>query len=375
MPDLSDSHGSDEFPARIEDSQKWKDFNNQEPAESSWGSSSPLNERGWALQERFLSPRILVFEKHKLLWNCKTLVAWKHHEEKFNQQILSAIPIVPDKRAHLTYMGNWQLLVQRFRDTKLTYECDRLAAIEGLVRHFNPQGTRAYLAGLWADSFWGDFVWIRSSVEIKNGQAELSPIGGCYEGMQEYMWMDFLSERFICVQSSVETRNEQVESPPTKTEWSSGRWLFPTWSWASVTGYTHWQSQASRVSSGDILATWKQDAEAPYKLLLESIVVPARLRDLPSAHLRVDGVFHRDYDFSGEGKGFISPDATVYCLRIYKHRRDLKSVALRCIDEAGQLYERIGLVHHREDHYHASHWLPRWWTDGDQLVSKEICLI
>lgn len=48
------------------------------PAVPIWGSSvklSPLLERGWVLQERAMSRRILHFAKHCVYWECQELKA------------------------------------------------------------------------------------------------------------------------------------------------------------------------------------------------------------------------------------------------------------------------------------------------------------
>jgi hypothetical protein len=60
--------------------------------------TNPLKLRGWALQERHMSTRVIYFTKERLLWECKTLRATeqrpKRNETKI-QRILILILTIP----------------------------------------------------------------------------------------------------------------------------------------------------------------------------------------------------------------------------------------------------------------------------------------
>ena len=87
--------------------------------------------------------------------------------------------------------------MKNYSTTSLTYQSDKLAAIDGLAQYMRPLRKCEYLAGLWSDSLAFDLLW---SIDTPG-------------------------------QSS--TRTVQT-NPPRKTPWSSETRLFPTWSWASI---------------------------------------------------------------------------------------------------------------------------------------------
>lgn len=294
---------------------------------------SPLFKRSWAFQERLLSPRTLYFSRIELVWSCKM-----DAKCQCGGDILSFdVPKVLSQE-HIFQESNhikvWHDLLIKYGLTTSSHGCDRLAAIEGLAKYLNPQMKRVYLAGLWQDSFWEDFMWTTSS-----GYGE---------------------------------RTEQTEPPPVKNKWSSDRWLFPTWSWASIIGIPEWQDKIARVLVGGVMAYYEWNADTPYKLHLEGVVVLVRVSEPPFSTFGKGGEFYPDYDISLEGKGFIGREATIHCLRVSNQDGRLISVALHCVDETNQLYERIGIVYFDTEYYGV---LPRWWTDGDRLEPMRVCLI
>ncbi|KAI1775303.1 heterokaryon incompatibility protein-domain-containing protein [Hypoxylon cercidicola] len=304
-----------------------------------------LFDRGWAFQERLLSPRTIYFCGYELLWRCKERSV---RNDKEDSSVKSGLPILPN-HGQWTPQLNWHYLVGEYTTTKLTYECDKLAAIEGLAQYlaqyFYPPGSQEYLAGLWKHSFWEDFMWLN---------------------------LDPLKER----------RTEQVEPPPIKNRWSSEERLFPTWSWASSIGRIHWHYEVSKISADAVLAKWEL-TDAPHKLLLEGTVVPIGLRKLLQYGFRhhkkgpynADDYFHMDYDFTRQGKGHINEDATVYCLRLFEQRGNLKSVVLHCVDAINQIYERIGIVYFKEVSYRKTGRLPEWWAGVDIPECRKISLV
>ena len=95
------------------------------------------------------------------------------------------------------------------------------------------------------------------------------------------------------------------------------------------------------------------DTEPGYELKLEGVLVPAKLSTLEE--LRTS--FSPDYDLQEEGKGFVSSDTTVYCLRVFflKLEKEYRSLVLHRFDTTEDVYERIGFLQHEGSNP------PEWW--------------
>lgn len=130
----------------------------------------PLTSRGWALQERCLSPRTLNFCLSKVCFECddgfvvedKSSLApfllyppdfWSRYSTKFTNE---------QRR------DNWRRIVVSYSKRKLTMDDDKLPAIAGLAARFSldyiPRGSvsvpgNRYLAGLWFDHMIRDLCW------------------------------------------------------------------------------------------------------------------------------------------------------------------------------------------------------------------------
>lgn len=120
---------------------------------------TPLDDRGWALQEILLSPRVLLFAKHELLWLC--------HNKGYRQAQRRYITYTPSiKDAFLQHNSTegvarfsdspeirWKNIVEEYTRRKLSDPEDRLNAIAGIATAFaeNTAMFRGidYCFGLW----------------------------------------------------------------------------------------------------------------------------------------------------------------------------------------------------------------------------------
>lgn len=131
------------------------------PAIPNWKevSSAPLFERGWAFQERALSPRVLHWSRSCVWWECshkrysefspnvENERGARMSEEEMNTQ-LNKLLALPKAEA----LGScWFEMVHLYSATSLSFESDRLIAIQGLVDKIQKQKRLSddYHFGLW----------------------------------------------------------------------------------------------------------------------------------------------------------------------------------------------------------------------------------
>jgi hypothetical protein len=123
--------------------------------------SFPLLDRGWVLQERLLSPRILHFAGYELVWECTEGV---HCE--------CASPSRRNFSFSRSNFGNydptgiekngfpaWREVVRNYSILALSYPSDAFPALSGIVKEFARVLDDHYQAGLWTKTFVSDLVW------------------------------------------------------------------------------------------------------------------------------------------------------------------------------------------------------------------------
>ncbi|KAB8301524.1 hypothetical protein EYC80_003373 [Monilinia laxa] len=146
---------------------------------------SPLLTRGWAFQERIISPRTISFHTAELTWDCQHEIECecgtfgsaghtgeapkltKQYVEKVYGGINGWIPNLSNRSGE-GWEGRttslWHEFVSQYSTSRLTMASDRLPALSGIAQYFDnyiiggSQGTQ-YLAGLWKDSLVNDLCW------------------------------------------------------------------------------------------------------------------------------------------------------------------------------------------------------------------------
>jgi len=126
--------------------------------------NAPLNQRGWVLQERLLSPRVLHFSADQVFWECRENYAC----ESFPKTIPTIFrhgwvsedvyirDLVPGKlsswyRDKEEAMKDklWSRVIEAYSKTNLTYPTDKLIALSGIAREAQQLFKSPYAAGLW----------------------------------------------------------------------------------------------------------------------------------------------------------------------------------------------------------------------------------
>ncbi|KAF2829411.1 hypothetical protein CC86DRAFT_189210 [Ophiobolus disseminans] len=110
----------------------------------------PLLQRGWALQERLLSPRVVHFAENEVIWECKTSTDCEctmvHHED----HVKGLSDFTQTLSVQESVLGElWHTIVEDYARRCLSYEMDIFPALQGIAKQFHLQTRSAYLAGVW----------------------------------------------------------------------------------------------------------------------------------------------------------------------------------------------------------------------------------
>jgi hypothetical protein len=141
--------------------------------------NAPSNNRGWVLQERLLSPRVLHFSDY-IFWECKSVSACEiaptgkpdldtyNGNESFYTSLILAIDKLSTECADLKDGGchsikkahsAWWELVFKYSQCQLSKDDDILVAISGVAKVVERAMNDEYLAGLWRSMLLIDLLW------------------------------------------------------------------------------------------------------------------------------------------------------------------------------------------------------------------------
>ena len=130
-------------------------------------SRAPLNRRGWVVQERWLSSRVLHYGRHQILWECRELDACETNPEglpravrgagfKFDPELKSTKYPELEPRKYLPNPSQGSAnrrrrgeLISLYTAASLTEAEDKLVAISGIAQRMQRILDDEYLAGLW----------------------------------------------------------------------------------------------------------------------------------------------------------------------------------------------------------------------------------
>lgn len=139
-----------------------------------------LSQRGWTLQERELSTRIIHFTPRWTVWQCREHIFSYHINSRkkprcqdFHLNKKSSIrPVTFDRcldtgnvTGHKNFGSLWRTLVRDYSSRYLSNPSDKLAAISGLADALKPLIKSEYLAGLWMNELGNDLLWCRMDDE------------------------------------------------------------------------------------------------------------------------------------------------------------------------------------------------------------------
>lgn len=167
--------------------------------------TGPLSRRGWTLQERELSPRILHFTKNRFLWECRKSFVTEEHpspEDKtrssatwsdLNKSLLRMLDETNEDvhgYPRTVLYSRWQSVVEEYSRRLLTNKIDRLSAISGLAVKFSQfVQSSAYLAGIWKEDLTRALCWIPYSSD--RTPAQEWPPKAIYPEIPSWSWAAF----------------------------------------------------------------------------------------------------------------------------------------------------------------------------------------
>ncbi|KAH6680770.1 hypothetical protein B0J14DRAFT_273063 [Halenospora varia] len=115
----------------------------------------------WALQERILSRRVLIFGGDRLYWDCQQSKGRGPISFRFPPQVSNK---------------DWHFIVMEYSGRELTIESDKLPALAGLAELYRQATGDQYLAGLWRSSLIVDLLWKRQRVLSCHGVLTSMPM-------------------------------------------------------------------------------------------------------------------------------------------------------------------------------------------------------
>jgi hypothetical protein len=130
------------------------------------GEPRPLFQRGWVFQERLLSPRVLHFCRHELVFECREGILCqcnlgiKHDRWAMKQHYASGCDSRSQGPTDLEL--TWHRMVEEYSRLQLSKASDKLPALSGLAEDMKLRRHTEYAAGLWVDTLLSDLLWMRS---------------------------------------------------------------------------------------------------------------------------------------------------------------------------------------------------------------------
>jgi hypothetical protein len=131
-----------------------------------------LNQRGWVMQERHMSPRILHFTSHQIFWECNETVCSETYPSgdpvSIFQDIARSKTFLRDLLLYLDPSNLdqiytlWYDLVSIYSRGGLTKNQDKLIALSGIARELHSHAqipSLTYIAGLWQQDLPYGLLW------------------------------------------------------------------------------------------------------------------------------------------------------------------------------------------------------------------------
>ncbi|KAF5626206.1 het domain protein [Fusarium sp. NRRL 52700] len=282
----------------------------------SGSGQSKLSTRGWVFQERLLSPRTLHFSQNEMAWECRSVCECECSATSLRTLRTTSVMkhfIHPQNPDVSQAEADWRSeIVPAYTELDLTFETDRLPAIQGLANAAQRlRSNDEYVSGLWRNTMKADLLWYRNAAD---GNGRRIKDGGA-----------------------------------------------PTWSWASVTGPIYYSDRIIPSDSNLQILDIITSEEQPPALVIRGHLVNVKLEDPYSntVSLGPDDDLRVEWDSEGRTKSkkipryflvFEADDGGPFGLLLNADRTD----------PTGQQFQRVGYVHGHS----ISKWRRSWCSGG-----------
>ncbi|RBR24334.1 uncharacterized protein FIESC28_02824 [Fusarium coffeatum] len=196
---------------------------------------TPLNRRGWVLQEQLLSPRILHLGNDQLYWECDGRISSETEPD-------GLLPHGSDYRRKMlvdngeSESSTWQDLVVQFMRLDLTFERDRLLAVSGIARFLLTSSENGLPEG-------------NGSYSYRKVERKVDPTTEYVAGLRRFHWIkDLLWQPMIFpqrwIEDDVKVNRGSFNRCPDN--------IVPSWSWAACPGPIRWTVEPFDVWHHDV---------------------------------------------------------------------------------------------------------------------------
>ncbi|KAG5656902.1 hypothetical protein KAF25_011071 [Fusarium avenaceum] len=121
----------------------------------------PLSRRGWCLQERLLSTRLLSLSLHEMQWICQMTTSCECQSSLNRHRQFGPTPLSQIPAGHVAFRF-WLKTVENYSQRSLTRVSDKLTAIAGVANIIQRITGSEYLAGLWLSDIYLGLLWRRA---------------------------------------------------------------------------------------------------------------------------------------------------------------------------------------------------------------------
>ncbi|KAH7073510.1 heterokaryon incompatibility protein [Paraphoma chrysanthemicola] len=133
-------------------------------------SCAPINIRGWVIQERLLSPRVLHFGEREILWECREKEAAEIYPNglphKFSGSVQRFKSLALDHcnannriDSNLAAYSSWFQIVRAYTACELSFPRDKLVALSAIAKVMRNILQDEYVAGMWRRYLGFELLW------------------------------------------------------------------------------------------------------------------------------------------------------------------------------------------------------------------------
>ncbi|KAK8120346.1 hypothetical protein PG999_004466 [Apiospora kogelbergensis] len=164
--------------------------------------ASPLHSRAWVVQERYSSPRTLLYGTNGIYWECRCAQASESHyrgvawdEEGNKKTWLQRLKIgqyqtdrdTKQKRTVISWRDHWTGLLDTYSSCEVTVKTDKIIAIMGLISKIErlSEARPRCMLGLWDYDLPGMALWYRVRDDLNSPTDVVSRLDN---GMPTWSW-------------------------------------------------------------------------------------------------------------------------------------------------------------------------------------------